>query len=383
MKTEPVELKRLTYDPNNARVHPEANLRAIRASLEQWGQVEPLVVQRSTDRVIGGNGRLQVMRELGWRKAQVHYLDLDDQKAQALGVALNRSGELAEWDEPVLANILEDFRDLPDFDFDLGFSAKEIDRLITSQIPEIEQDPVPEPPAKPITKLGDVWRLGDHRVVCGDCREQKSWRDKVSAIVTDPPYHVGKAIANDKLSQKAAKAFTAEWVRAIPGQARVLIAFHSPQTFPLALDAARAAGWRFGRMLWLWKPGTAFGVVPWHGWSRRSECILVFERNAEWPSWVPYHADMYEWKKGEGATEDGVGEAQIHPTLKPLVVVADLIQHTVGVLCDPFLGSGTTLIAAQQLERICHGIEIEPRYVDVTVERWQNLTGGKARRKSA
>jgi DNA modification methylase len=194
--------------------------------------------------------------------------------------------------------------------------------------------------------------------------------EKAGACVTDPPYNVGKEFENDKLGKTAFDEFNNLWIDKIPSSCGVLIACHSPQTFISVLDSARLFDWRFGRMLWLWKPGTAFNVVPWHGWARRSECILVFERNAVWPEWVDYHPDMYDHKKREGATEDTVdSEIVLHPTVKPLWVIQDLLNHTVGNNYEPFAGSGTTLVACENLHRKCRAIEISPNYCAVILER--------------
>lgn len=129
---EKVPLIRLTEDPDNARLHPERNMDAIKASLKAYGQVEPLVAQRSTGRVIGGNGRLRAMREMGWTEASVAWVDLDGARAKALGVALNRSSDMAEWDWAKLSETIEE---LSETDFDdiagmTGFSDREIDALL-------------------------------------------------------------------------------------------------------------------------------------------------------------------------------------------------------------------------------------------------------------
>ena len=225
---------------------------------------------------------------------------------------------------------------------------------------------------------GQLWRIGEHRLLCGDSTVREDVArvmggERAGAVVTDPPYNVGKDFDNDSMSAKQFHDFCLGFIENCPC-AGVFISFGSPNTFPALLDAGRECGWRFGRMLWLFKPGTAFGVVPWHGWARRSECILVFEKNPDWPDWVDYAADMYEHKKGQGATEETLQDKDcaLHPTLKPLWVVRDLVSHTTGTIYEPFSGSGTTLVACQNLNRRGRGIEISPAYIAVTLQRMQD-----------
>jgi ParB-like chromosome segregation protein Spo0J len=133
MIVEVVRLDSLTEDPRNARRHPDKNRGAIKASLEQFGQVEPLVVQRATGRVIGGNGRLQVMRDLGWETVKIVRVDVDDRRAVALGLALNRTAETAEWDRPQLADLLQEIDEIADGVLEsTGFCQEDIDKILQS-----------------------------------------------------------------------------------------------------------------------------------------------------------------------------------------------------------------------------------------------------------
>src|SRR5688572_16206458 len=160
LTTRSVPLGSLRLCPANARQHGERNLEAIQRSLETFGQAEPLVVQASTRMVIGGNGRLVAMRELGWHECDVVELDIDDQKAAALGVALNRTSELAEWDESVLAKILQEL-DAAGALLGTGFSKDEIGELLDRIQDETQGiDEVPEPPEVATTRPGDIWQLG-------------------------------------------------------------------------------------------------------------------------------------------------------------------------------------------------------------------------------
>jgi hypothetical protein len=150
-----VALADLRPDPANPRTHDARNLAAIAASLREHGQVEPLLVQKSTMMVIGGNGRAEAMRTLGWKLARVALLDVSDTEARKLSIALNRTGELAGWDEAVLARHLADLSSLEGaFDVDaLGFSTAEMDALVAAYVGEVEQAAIPEPPPRDTSKL--------------------------------------------------------------------------------------------------------------------------------------------------------------------------------------------------------------------------------------
>jgi len=192
-----VPLGTLHPDPSNARAHPGENLDAIRASLARFGQAEPLVVQAGTGRVIGGNGRLVAMKQLGWEECDVVELDLDDLGATALGIALNRTAETAAWDEPVLARILDELRNADALD-GIGFSEDDLDDLLQgldAGEADVEDAGAGEPPQVAITRPGDAWVLGEHRLLCGDATNAAAVSRLLSGatpglMVTDPPYGV-------------------------------------------------------------------------------------------------------------------------------------------------------------------------------------------------
>jgi len=203
--TAPLSIRRvlldsLHLDPANARTHGERNLESIRSSLQRFQQAEPLVVQKSTGRVIGGNGRLVAMRSLGWSECDVVEVDVDDLTATALGIALNRTSELAEWDLSALGTLLESLREENALE-GVGFDESEIDELLASLDAElgdvlgVDEDGAPEPPDEATSRRGDLWILGRHRLLCGD---SSAWDEverllggaRVHLLNTDPPYNV-------------------------------------------------------------------------------------------------------------------------------------------------------------------------------------------------
>ncbi len=186
-----VQLADLHSDPANARKHDDRNLNAISDSLKAFGQVEPLVVQKSTGKVIGGNGRLEVLRRSGVTECAVVEVDVDDTKAAALAIALNRTAELAEWDTETLARLLESLPD--DACAATGFTTDDLGELLDKLAPAVvAEDEVPEVPDEPVTRTGDLWVLGEHRLLCGDSTVatdvvRSMGDDRAALFATDPP----------------------------------------------------------------------------------------------------------------------------------------------------------------------------------------------------
>src|SRR5689334_8582775 len=193
-----VPIASLRPDPANPRAHDERNLGAIRASLERFGQAEPLVIQASTQRLIAGHGRLEAMKVLGWKECDVVELDVDDLQATALGIALNRTSDLSTFDLPALSALLDTLR-AEDALAGVGYSTEEIDELLRDlhgdpQLPL--DDPGPgEPPVNPVTRPGDLWILDVQRILCGDSTKPADIQrvlggEKAALLASDPPYCV-------------------------------------------------------------------------------------------------------------------------------------------------------------------------------------------------
>ena len=193
-----VPISSLHLDAANARAHGEANMEVIVASLRRFGQAEALVVQKETGRVIGGNGRLVAMKQLGWSACDIVEVDIHDLTATSLGIALNRTGELAEWNDEVLARLLGELRDAEALE-GVGHSERDLDAVVAELLDGQEKelaDPGPgEPPERPVTEVGDLWILGDHRIMCGDSTSAEDIAklmagEKAQLLATDPPYLV-------------------------------------------------------------------------------------------------------------------------------------------------------------------------------------------------
>jgi len=391
-----VPIEGLNLDPANARLHPEKNLAAIRASLHRFGQRMPIVVQKDGMVVRAGNGRVAAARELGWTHIAAVVVDEKDVEAVAFAIADNRTAELAEWDEEALAKLIRSLG--ADVELaDIGFTDSEVEQLFREAFPEeggapdaaaeVDEDNVPAR-----TKLGDLWLLGEHRLLCGDSRKKAEMArlmgpDRIDCLWTDPPYGVD-------YKGKTKKGLT--------------IANDSAEGLEDLLRDVLACCDEFMR------PGCAFYIAHPAGPISLTFGSMVLER--EWlfhetlvwvnDSIVLGHSDyhykhepiLYGWKRGAprawhaGRDRSTVLEVprpkvnEEHPTMKPIALVVDLLTNSTkrgDVVLDPFSGSGTTILACQQLGRRGFGMELLPRYADVIVARWEKVTGEKAKREPA
>jgi len=383
MNFETIAVAELSLDPSNVRKHSRRNLDAIKASLRKFGQQKPIVVD-AKGIVLAGNGTLTAAKELGWTEIQIVRTELAGVEATAFAIADNRTAELAEWDEDGLANVLQSLK-VEDADLlaATGYDAAEVDKMSKA---EVTEDEVPEPPAEPITKMGDLWILGEHRVLCGDSTKRENVAmlmsgDLAKLVVTDPPYGVDyqggvfskrDKLAGDetadlygpilKLAYEFSDAKAAVYLWHSDGKAVDVFA---------ALDSAKYVR----RITIIWNKNIAqFGALSAQYKQKHEPCHYLFKKG-ESPRWFGPTNETTVWDIDRNQTNEH------HPTEKPIGIMARPIQNSsevTDIILDFFLGSGTTLIAAEQLGRKCYGMEISPAYCDVIVKRWENLTGKKA-----
>jgi len=377
MKVQSIAVAELVNDPSNVRKHSGKNLDAIKGSLARFGQQKPIVVGPDGV-VVAGNGTLEAAKALGWKKIDAVKTGLKGSDRTAFAIADNRSSELAEWDDAALAEQLSALAiDDEELLAAAGFDEAELEKLIseTTGMEDIVEDEAPEPPADPVTKLGDLWQLGDHRVLCGDSTEREQVAkllgdSRPDGIFTDPPYGIGYAairggdlIENDKDEDSALKVTRLALAETCATVGFVCCDWRSLSTMVRAMNEAGLTP----KACIVWDKER--GVQNLDRYFKQHELVLYFG---------PYGGQKTQcgdvWRIARDFKPD-------HPTPKPVELVAKALR-TAGIRLayDPFLGSGTTLIAAEQLGRKCYGIEISPAYCDVIVERWQNLTGKKAKR---
>jgi hypothetical protein len=367
---------------DNPRKNDGEPVAKVAASIKRFGFASPIIA-RTNGEVIAGHTRLKAAEVLGLERVPVRYLDLDPAEAHLLALADNKLNEEAEWHSAAVASLLSDYSldDAALAGWDSDDLEKLADELGALEPKEVVEDEVPEVPVVPVTKVGDLWLLGAHRVLCGDSTKAEDVArlmggEKADAVLTDPPYGINQpGVPNDEPEKLAAIVRGA--IGQLPVVNAVVVAFQSTRTFPAWLDGTREAGHKFERMLWLYKEAQC--TFPWRGWILTSESILVSTvGDGQWQDAHPFSHDCYKLSEVSKELTEEVGW---HGSVKPLRVVADILKRiapTGARIYDPFLGSGTTLIAAEQLGRKCYGMEISPQYCDVIVKRWENLTGKTA-----
>lgn len=383
MKLETIAIADLTPDPQNARKHDETNLNAIKGSLSEFGQRKPIVISQ-TNVIVAGNGTVEAAKRLGWSEVQAVRIpaDWDANRIKAFALADNRSAELANWDIQILnAQLLE----LDEAEFNIEAIGFELPQVL--ELDEVKEEEVPEK-VETRCKSGDIWQLGNHRLVCGDALNPNVYKDllgdeKVDLVWTDPPYgvsYVGKTkdaltIMNDTLDAKGLESFLrdafnlmisytkegAVWYVAAPS-GNLFQSFSIPLT---ELDV-----WKH-TLVWV-KDSLVLGRADYH---YRHEAIFY--------GWTPGAAHQTPPDR----KQDSVWEIprpkanKEHPTMKPIELIVRSINNSSRVkdiVLDSFGGSGSTLIAAEQTQRQARLIELDPKYCDVIVQRWENLTGKKA-----
>jgi len=402
MKAELVPIDSLTFDPSNVRKHGEQNLATIKASLNRFGQQKPIVVD-ANGVVRAGNGTLAAAKALGWKEIAVVRSTLAGSEATAYAIADNRTAELAEWDEDALAETLSALQCEDEALLDAaGFDAAELSKMIDGMA-EVTEDEVPEPPAEPITKPGDLWLLGEHRLLCGNSTTEEEVARlmdgaKADLCFTSPPYALGKSVS---LSGNTAMA----------SKQRVYDQHDdNPDEWGQLMDGWWNASLQAVESVWIVNvqplAGNKRALMRWiNARVERLIDIITWDKgHAQPPMASGVLASRYEWMIGMGKLESSrafplsswrgtiqsVYEAppqrdnqfaEIHAATMPVHVPSWIM----GTLCDqtksvyePFCGTGTTLIAAEQLGRKCYGMEISPAYCDVIVKRWETLTGRKA-----
>ncbi len=398
-----VPIDAIHVDPANARSHPDENLEAIEASLRRFGQAEPLVVQAGTGRVIGGNGRLAVMKKLGWTHCDVVELEIDDLTATALGITLNKTAESATWTQEALAALLQELQAHGALE-GTGFDEDDLDKLLAELAEAVEpaelEDPgEQEPPEKPVTRAGDLWLLGDHRLLVGDSTnaadvERLMAGEKAALFSTDPPYcvsytgndrpiHEGKPSGKDwthvyreidiaDLGEFIEKVFRAVLPH-VADDAGIYL-WHAHVQQPTIAAAFERHGLLLHQVLIWNKPTATFGH-SYYRW-KHEPCAFGWKRGNKPRHGVGQLETVWEadWDGKQRITS-------FHPTSKPTrLFEIPIEQHTRAgaIVLEPFSGSGSQLIAAERLRRRCFALDIQPAFVDGTILRWQKATGKAA-----
>jgi DNA modification methylase len=391
----------------NARTHSENQVNQIAASITEFGFTNPILVDGAKG-IIAGHGRLMAAKKLGLNQVPVVILDhLSEAQKRAYIIADNKLAENAGWDEEILANELHDLKE-ENFDLDLiGFEDQELEKLFTNLYESDEnegEENLPELEEKPISKIGDIWLLGDHKLICGDSTKLETYQSLLTneladMTFTDPPYNVdyGNTMKDNLIGKKNNK--TGKEYKNASGQRTILndnlgddfpkflfdccsnilsltkgacyICMSSSELHTLQKSFVEAGGKWSTFIIWA-KNHFTLGRSDYqrqyepilYGWREKNDHYWCGDRN---------QSDVWYFNKPN--------KSELHPTMKPVELCKKAILNsskTDDIILDPFGGSGSTLIAAEQLKRRCRMIELDPKYVDVIIKRWQNLTGKKA-----
>ncbi|TSE28133.1 DNA adenine methyltransferase YhdJ [Tepidimonas thermarum] len=389
-KIERWPIERLLPYIRNPRTHSDEQIAQIAASIAEFGFVNPILVG-GDGIIVAGHGRLAAARKLNLAEVPVVVLDhLTPTQRRALVIADNRIAENAGWDEELLRVELESLRE-EGFDLDLlGFDdAALADLLADDGATEgnTDDDAAPEVQETPVSRPGDVWIMGPHRLVCGDATTAEAYArlfpdgERADMVFTDPPYNVAYAddtrpILNDKLGDRFGDFLRDALQLFLPHcDGAVYIAMSSSELDTLQA-AFRAAGGHWSTFIIWAKNAFTLGRSDYQ---RQYEPILYGWREGATRYWCGDRDQGDVWHIDKPRVND------LHPTMKPVELVERAIRNSSrpgDVVLDPFGGSGTTLIAAEKAGRVARLIELDPKYADVIVRRWQDWTGQQATREA-
>lgn len=381
LKIEYLDISELLPYAKNARKHDKKDVDNIAKSIEKYGFNDPIGIATDKNVIIEGHGRVLACKQLGIKQVPCIRLDhMTEKERREYALLHNKLQELSDWDIDLIAEEIADL-DFDGFDVDWDLPEDEETEIIEDEAPEVDEE------AEPITKLGDIWQLGKHRLMCGDstdktCVEALMGGQKADLFITDPPYNVnyeGKTkdklkIQNDKMSNDNFRQFLVD-------------------AFQCADDVMKS-----GAVFYIWHAdsegynfrGACFDI----GWKVR-ECLIwnknqmvMGRQDYQWK----HEPCLYGWKEGTHLWASDRKQTTVlnfdkphrngeHPTMKPVALFDYQIRNNTksdDIVLDLFGGSGTTLIACEQNGRIGYCMELDPRYCDVIVKRWENLTGKKA-----
>jgi DNA modification methylase len=409
------KIAELKPSPGNPRRHSQSQIKQIAKSIETFRFNAPILID-SNDQIIAGHGRVEACKKLGWTEIPTIPLEhLSPEQAKAYLIADNRLTDISTWDDALLASALKELAAV-DLTFDLeatGFSMGEIDVRIealdgTPPADAADQLPVLDA-APPISRVGDMWRAGDHGVLCGDSTKSQSYDQvlmgrKATAVVTDPPYNIPIAgfvsglgankhkdfvMASGEMSAEEFGAFLSSSIASILNciaNGSLIYTFIDWRSLGILLNVLEKRGLKL-KNICTWAKNRA-GMGSFYR-SQTEFCICckygegAARNNVQLGKNGRYRTNLWSYPcmATERQRSDEGDLMALHSTVKPVAMIQDIILDCTArcdVVLDPFLGSGTTLIAAQRSGRRCVGIELDPKYVDTAIRRWERFTGEEA-----
>lgn len=381
MKVESRRVDTLTPYEKNTKLHDQTQVNNVAESIKKFGFVQPVVIDKEGVIVIG-HCRVMAAKQIGMTEVPcVCVDDLTPEQVNALRIVDNKSNE-SDWDVLMLKEELPEI-DLSGFVFDFGLSFEEEE----AEVVEDDNFDLSES-AETMSKVGDVWQLGRHRLMCGDstdieCVEKLMGGCKADLLLTDPPYNVayeGKTkekltIQNDSMDDDSFRTFLRDAFFAADSAMKpgaVFYIWHADSEGYNFRGACRDVGWRVRQCLVWNKNSMVMGRQDYH-W-KHEPCLYGWKEGAG-------HLWASDRKQTTVINWDRPTKAEIHPTMKPIGLFDYQIKNNTkggDVVLDPFNGSGTTIMACEQNGRIAYAMELDPRYVDATIKRWEDFTGEKA-----
>lgn len=408
--TEMVEVALSSLKPyeRNAKLHPAEQIERLKESIREFGFISPCLID-SENNIIAGHGRVEAAKSLGLESVPCVYVEgLTDAQRRAYILADNRLTEMGGWDMDIVSQEVEWLRS-EGFNIDVtGFTA---DDILFDEIDfGLDEEPEPEPPAEAITKTGDIWQLGHHRLICGDSTKPEDLAslmhgDRADLLITDPPYNVdyegaaGK-IENDSMSADEFEDFIFNafniaaghmkegaayycWYASI-SQKNVQVALEKsglpPRQILIWVKSALVLGrqdyqWRHEPCFYGWKEGAAHYFIDARSLTTIFDDLDSISRDEAIKRLKEYSATT------SAIYEDKPIKSPLHPTMKPLGLFKKQIRNSSkdgDIVLDIFGGSGTTLIACEEMGRRCRIVEYDPRYATAIIHRWEEYTGCKA-----
>lgn len=398
LNVQQISLEQLVPYARNARTHSDSQVAQIAGSIAEFGFVNPVLIG-GDNIIIAGHGRVMAAKKLGLQTVPTIKLDhLTENQRRALVIADNKIAENAGWDEELLRLELQNLAD-EDFDLDLlGFDDVELDDLLTSldddEAAALDEN-IPEVQENPVSRTGDIWIMGEHRLLCGDSTSEADMKKLMAGeladmVFTDPPYNVnygdtakdklrskggakaGRKIMNDNLGDDFEAFLTAACKNMLAHTKGALYICMSSSELDTLQSAFRNAGGKWSTFI-IWAKNTF--TLGRSDYQRQYEPILYGWKDGNDRYWCGARDQGDVWFYNKPQKND------LHPTMKPVDLVVRGIKNsskTLDIVLDPFGGSGSTLIAAEHTGRQARLIELDPKYVDVIVRRWQEMTGLQA-----
>ena len=408
-----IKIENLKPYERNAKLHPQEQIEQIKKSIEQFGMNDPIAVWGEENIIVEGHGRLEALKQLNVKEVPCIRLDhLTDEERKAYTLAHNKLTMNSDFDLDILNDELDDILniDMADFGFDLDFEDEEEKEIIEDEVPAV--------PEEPKAKLGDIYQLGNHRLMCGDSTSEEDVAQLMNGevadlVVTDPPYNVaiensqGMTIKNDNMENDEFLDFLTKAFNCLNiylkngGVFYVWFASREHINFETALnnnglEVRQELIWNknsliLGRQDYQWKHEPCL-----YGWKNGESHYFIDDRK-QTTVIEDKKPDIKKMKKEEMQklleeiysdktsttiiNEDKLSVNDLHPTMKPIKLIARQVKNSSRIeenVLDLFGGSGSTLITCEQLNRKCFTMEYDPVYVDVIIQRWENFTGKKA-----